>query len=75
MNCIPLKAMASSTVTVPAVPWKTAKLLPHAALPVPSELVQLVAVLVQLPKPPWIVPSGAMVVPSQNWIGLTADEP
>ncbi|MNP45794.1 hypothetical protein D3C76_1397450 [compost metagenome] len=65
-NCIPLKRCVPSTVTVPAVPWKTAKLSRQGKLSVPSTLVQLPVPLAQVPLPPLIEPSATPWPPSQN---------
>src|SRR5690349_713062 len=60
--------MFSVTVTVPAVPAKTAKPAPQAVLGVPAAVVQLVAALSQLAVPPSMAALGAVLGPSQNWV-------
>ncbi|KWV85654.1 hypothetical protein PFLmoz3_04703 [Pseudomonas fluorescens] len=60
MFCVP------STVTLPAAPWNTAKLLTQPWLRVPSTLVQLVLPAFQVPLPPSIAPLPIRLLPSQN---------
>ena len=75
-NCIPVTLTwpePLSTVTVPSVPWNTAKPPFHACAMVPEALVQLVArPAVQVPLPPSTDCEGVVVEPFQNWIGAPA---
>src|SRR6266568_932182 len=68
MNSIPVKKMGCVTVTVPAVPAKTATPLCQEELLLPDASVQLVVKLSQLPVPPFITPLGSVLGPSQNCI-------
>src|SRR5262245_14193553 len=66
MNSIPANKMDCVTVTVPAVPAKTATPFSQEELLLPEALVQLVVELSQLPAPPSITPLGVVLGPSQN---------
>src|SRR5215472_14558690 len=66
MNSIPAKKIGSVTVTVPAVPAKTATPFCQEALLLPAASVQLVVKLSQLPVPPLITPLDVVLDPSQN---------
>ena len=67
MNCRPMADTVPSIVTSPAVPANAAKPLFHARDWFSVEVSQLVsaAFAVQVPSPPWMVPSGEVVVPFQ----------
>ena len=54
------------TVTVPAAPWNTAKLLVQAWLVVPLTSVQLVVPVPHVPLPPSTEPLASCWLPSQN---------
>ena len=64
---MPSKAIGSPSVTVPAVPWNTAKPPCQGALTLPSGAVQLVAALFQVAVPPSTAPLPTVLAPSQNW--------
>src|SRR5262245_1577276 len=66
MNSMPVKKMGCVTVTVPAVPAKTATPFSQEELLLPEALVQLAVKLPQLPVPPSITPLGVVWGPSQN---------
>src|SRR5436309_2512573 len=66
MNSIPVKKMGWVTVTVPAVPAKTAMPFCQEELGLPELLVQLVVKLSQLPVPPSMTPLDVVLGPSQN---------
>ena len=67
MNCRPVAETVPSTVTVPAVPAKAAKPPFQARDWLSDEVSQLVSVglAVQVPLPPWMVPSAVVVLPFQ----------
>ena len=67
MNCIPVVVTEPSTVTVPAVPEKTANWLFQARDWLRGEVSQfrLEAAAVHVPLPPWTVPSGVVALPFQ----------
>lgn len=78
MNCIPVVEIAPaelSTLTVPGLFWNTAKRPPQAWAAEPFASVQLVGPALQLPEPPWTVPSATVVVPFQNWVAGTGPGP
>ena len=64
---MPSNAIVSPSVTVPAVPWNTAKPPCQGALTLPSAAVQLVAALFQVAVPPSTAPLPSVFGPSQNW--------
>src|SRR5262249_25333998 len=66
MNTIPGKKIGCVTVTVPAVPAKTATPFRQEELLLPEASVQLVVKLSQLPVPPLITPLLTVLGPSQN---------
>ena len=63
---MPSNAIGSPSVTVPAVPWNTAKPPCQGALTPPSGAVQLVAALFQVALPPSTMPLPTVSAPSQN---------
>src|SRR5262249_28998466 len=68
MNTIPAKKIGCVTVTVPAVPAKTATPFRQEELLLPEASVQLVVKLSQLPVPPLITPLLTVFGPSQHCI-------
>src|SRR6266481_10203814 len=66
MNSIPAKKIGCVTVTVPAVPAKTATPFRQEELLLPEASAQLVVKLSQLPVPPLITPLLTVLGPSQN---------
>src|SRR6516165_7513713 len=69
MNSMPAKKIGCVTVTVPAVPAKTATPFCQEELLLPAASAQLVVKLSQLPVPPLITPLGVVLGSSQNCIG------
>ena len=63
---MPSKAIGAPRVTVPAVPWNTAKPPRQGALTLPSTAVQLVVAVFQVALPPSTAPLPSVLGPSQN---------
>jgi hypothetical protein len=64
-NWTTLALTFAPSVTVPAVPWKTAWPTAYAELTAPAALVQFVVALFQVPVPPSTTPLATVFAPSQ----------